>query len=325
MNAFEWIVPKTPEKVSEAAKVEGAVLKAGGVDLLDRLKNNLEAPRRVVSLGALKGLGGISSDAKKGLSVGALVTLAQLASDAKVKAAAPKLAEACWHVATPQVRNMATLGGNLAQRNHCWYFRSEHDVCRRKGGTICFAQAGDNEHHALFGNGVCAAVHGSTVAPMLVALDAVLTVANAGASRELRVEDFFVPPERDLARENVLQPGDVITQVRVPPTKARTGYVKQTAKESFDWPLAVAAVAVELDGATCKRASVVLGAAAAVPLRAKAAEAALVGKPFGAGSIREAASVAMQGATPMSGNGYRVPVFEVVVRRALEQALEAKS
>ena len=165
MNAFEWIAPKTPEKVSEAAKVEGAVLKAGGVDLIDRLKNNIEAPSRVVSLQALKGLGGISADAKKGLELGALVTLAQLAGDAKVRAAAPKLAEACWHVATPQIRNMATLGGNLAQKNHCWYFRSEHDVCRRKGGSTCFALQGDNEYHALFDNGSCASVHASTVAP----------------------------------------------------------------------------------------------------------------------------------------------------------------
>ncbi|MBK7860966.1 MAG: FAD binding domain-containing protein [Archangiaceae bacterium] len=325
MNAFEWVAPKTTEQVSEAARAQGAVLKAGGVDLLDRLKNNLEAPSRVVSLQALKGLGGIAGDAKAGLELGALVTLAQLAGDARVRAAAPKLAEACWHVATPQVRNMATLGGNLAQRTHCWYFRSEHDVCRRKGGSTCFAQRGDNEHHALFGNGVCASVHASTVAPMLLALEAVLTVENGKSSRQLRLEDFFVPPEKDLSRENVLQPGDVITRVRVPPSRAKTGYLKQTAKESFDWPLAVAAVAVELDGATCKRAAVVLGAAAPVPLRARAAEAALVGKPFGPDSIREAAKAAVQGASPLSGNGYRVPVFEVVVRRALEQALEAKS
>lgn len=325
MNAFEWIAPKTPEKVSEAAKVKGAVLKAGGVDLLDRLKNNLEAPSRLVSLQGLKGLSAIEGDAKTGLKLGALTTLAQLSGDAKVRAAAPKLAEACWHVATPQVRNMATLGGNLGQRTHCWYFRSEHDVCRRKGGSTCFAQNGDNENHALFGNSTCASVHGSTVAPMLMALDAVLTIANGGTSREVRVEDFFVAPEKDVSRENVLMPGDVITQVRVPPAALRTGYLKQTAKESFDWPLAVAAVAIELDGTNVKRASVVLGAVAPVPMRAKAAEAALTGKPFNAETIAAAAKAAVSGATPLSGNGYRVPVFEVVVRRALEQALEAKS
>lgn len=325
MNAFEWIAPKTHELVSEAAKVPNAVLKAGGVDLLDRLKNNIESPARVVSLQAVKGMGGIEGDAKSGLTLGAMATLAQLAGDPKVRAAHPKLAEACWHVATPQVRNMATLGGNLAQRNHCWYFRSEHDVCKRKGGTMCFARQGDHEHHALAGNGTCASVHASTVAPMLLALDASLTVANAGKLRDVKLEDFFVAPETDLTRENVLQPGDVILQVRVPATTARTGYLKQTAKESFDWPLAVAAVAVTVEGGNCTRASVVLGAVAPVPLRAKAAEAALVGKPFTADSIRAAAKAAMEKATPLPGNAYRVPVFEVVVRRALEQALEAKS
>ena len=221
---------------------------------------------------------------------------------------------------------MATLGGNLGQKNHCWYFRSEHDVCRRKGGEACFALEGENENHALFGNSTCASVHASTVAPMLIALDAVLTITNGKTSREVKAEDFFVVPEKDLLHENVLQPGDLITSVRVPASVGlRTGYLKQVAKESFDWPLAVAAVSVQLDGNTVSRASVILGAAAPVPMRAKAAEAALVGKPFTIESIRAAAKASITGATPLSQNAFRLPIFEVTVRRALEQALEPKS
>jgi xanthine dehydrogenase YagS FAD-binding subunit len=327
MNAFEWVAPTTAEKVSEAATVEGAVLKAGGVDLLDRLKNRIEAPARVVSLSALRGLDAIAFDRVKGLTLGALTTLARLAADAKVRANAPALAEACLHVATPQVRNMATLGGNLAQQNHCWYFRSEHDVCRRKGGDTCFALKGENENHALFDNQTCASVHASTVAPMLIALDAVAVILNGTKRRELPVEQLFVSPSKDVRRENVLEAGDLITEVRVPAPTAglRSGYLKQTAKESFDWPLAVAAVSVQVDAGVCKRASIVLGAAAPTPWRAKAAEAALVGKTFGPDAIALAAKAAMQGATPLSQNAYRVGLFEVVVRRALEQAQEVKS
>ncbi len=326
MTAFEWVAPTTPEKVSEAATVNGAVLKAGGVDLLDRLKNHLEAPARVVSLSALRGLDGIGFDRAKGLSLGALTTLAQLAADARVRANAPAIAEACLHVATPQVRNMATLGGNLAQQNHCWYFRSEHDVCKRKGGDTCFALQGENENHALFDNQTCASVHASTVAPMLIALDAVAVILNGTKRRELPVEQLFVSPSKDVRRENVLEAGDLIIEVRVPvSTGLRCGYLKQTAKESFDWPLAVAAVAVQVDAGVCKRASIILGAAAPTPWRAKAAEAALVGKTFGPEAIALAAKAAVQGATPLSQNAFRVGLFEVVVRRALEQSQEVKS
>lgn len=326
MEAFDWIAPKTVEDASKASAKDGAVLKAGGIDLLDRLKNRIEAPKILVSLGGVPGLEGVSDDELRGLVIGARVTLAEIAAHPTVLVRAPMLAEACLHVATPQVRNMATLGGNLAQQNRCWYFRSEHDVCRRKGGKVCFAHEGENEDHALFGNKLCASVHASTVAPMLIALGAVVAIVGPGGRREIPVEAFFVAPEKDLRRENVLAPGDVITEVRVPrAAKVRTGYLKQTAKESFDWPLAVAAVALEMDGTTCRRASVILGAAAPVPYRAKAAEAALLGKTLNADLLAHAAKLAMEGATPLSQNGYRRGVFEVVVKRALTQALEAKS
>ncbi len=324
MESFDWMAPKTLEEAVRAGAQPGAVLKAGGVDLLDRLKNRIEAPRTLVSLGRLTGLAGIRDDDARGLVIGARATLTEIELHPAVRTRAPTIAEACAHVATPQVRNMATLGGNLAQHNRCWYFRSELDVCRRKGGKACFAHEGQNEDHALFGNKICASVHASTVAPMLIALDARVVVSGTAGPRELPVEELFVAPEKDVRRENVLAPGDVITEVRVPRAPAlRGGYLKQTAKESFDWPLAVAAVAVELDGGKVRRASVILGAAAPVPWRARAAEAALLGKTPSADVLAKAAAAAMEGATPLSQNGYRRGVFEVVVRRALEQAVKA--
>jgi xanthine dehydrogenase YagS FAD-binding subunit len=323
MRSFDWIAPEALDGVVKAAAEKGAVIKAGGVDLLDRVKNRIEAPKMLVSLGRVPGLAEIADDDP--LRIGARVTLAEIAASEVVRARAPQLAEACVHVATPQVRNMATLGGNLAQQNQCWYFRSEHDVCKRKGGTVCFALDGENEHHALFGNKVCASVHASTVAPMLIALGAAVAIKNQKGTKEVLLEDFFLAPEKDVRRENVLLPGEMITEVRIPRASLRTGYLKQQAKESFDWPLAVAAVAIELDGGVCKKASIILGAVAPVPWRARAAEAALLKKAPSPEVIAQAAKAATQGAHPLAQNGYRVGVLEVVVRRALERALEVKS
>jgi xanthine dehydrogenase YagS FAD-binding subunit len=318
MKPFEWIQPTSVADAVAALRGAGAMPIAGGVDLLDRMKENLEAPRRLVSLRRVDGLGAIAVDAT-GARIGANVTLAQLADDAALRKVFPMIGDAAGHAATPQLRAMATLGGNLAQRPRCWYFRNETFACRKKGGSVCFAQDGDNQMHAIFDNRTCAATHPSTVVTALMALGATVSIAGAkGAPREVELERFFIAPEVDVTREVDLKPGEIITGVAVPAASGvRTAYTKQVAKQSFDWPLVDVAVALTLDGGVCKAARIVLGAVAPVPRRATDAEKALTGAAITADTAAKAARIAVAGATPLAGNDHKVPILEAVVRRTI--------
>jgi xanthine dehydrogenase YagS FAD-binding subunit len=318
MNSFEWTNART---VDEAiAQLGGnAVIKAGGVDLLDRLKEGLEAPARLVNIRSIAGLDGIQDDPKEGLRIGPLVTLARLASDSTVRRRYAALADAAGHAATPQIRNMATVGGNLLQRPRCWYYRSEQFHCLKKGGSRCFAIEGENQYHAIFDNKLCAIVHPSGVATALVALGAKLELTGAKGKRDFALEDFFIKPEQDVRRENTLGASELVTEIRVPAPadNLRSAYIKQREKESFDWPIAEVAVALACAGNRCSQASIVLGAAAPVPWRARGAETALAGKDINPETARAAARAALDGATPLSQNAYKVSIFEVVIRRAI--------
>jgi len=319
MNRFEWVNPTSVEQ-AVAALEQGAVIKAGGIDIMDLLKEHLIEPTRLVNLRTVRGLDQLS-DGEGGLRIGSLVTLARLADDPVVRRRYTALADAAGHAATPQIRNSATLGGNLLQRPRCWYFRSEEFNCKKKGGDKCFAIAGngENAYHAIFGNRTCAAVHPSATATALVALGAVARIHGERGQREAPLESFFVAPEADVRRENALGAGEIITEVTVPPPAAgaSSAYIKQGEKESYDWPLAEVAVVIEQQGGVCRRASIVLGAAAPVPYRARAAEQALAGKRIDEGAARAAAAAAVQGATPLAQNAHKVQLFQAVVRRTI--------
>jgi xanthine dehydrogenase YagS FAD-binding subunit len=217
---------------------------------------------------------------------------------------------------------MATVGGNLLQRPRCWYFRNELFHCKKKGGTICFAQEGENQYHAIFDNDTCAIVHPSALATALVAYGGSIELTSSGGKREVKAEEFFTLPDADVHRENSLKPDEILTEIRVPapPPGTRAVYIKQGEKESHDWPIAEVVVVMETDGDRCKRASVVLGAASPVPRRAKEAEAALEGKAVDENSAREAARAALADALPLEHNKYKVPLFEAVIRRAIVMA-----
>lgn len=327
MNAFEFSSPRSVAEALELLDHEGAIAHAGGVDLLDRLKEHLEAPSRLVALREVKELIGMKDDKSGGLSLGALTRVVELAEEPVIRQRYPALAEAASHVATPNVRNMATLGGNLAQRPRCWYFRNELFACKKRGGTVCFALEGENEHHALFGNASCAMVHPSTLATILVALEATVTLQGKGGTRTVKLEDFFVAPEKDLTKETVLMQGELITQLNLPAPAAgsRSAYLKQGAKESFDWPIADVGVVLGLDGKKVTQARIILGAAAATPYRALAAEAALVGKELDIAVAKAAGAASMQGAKPLQHNAHKVEIFKVVVARAVLAAAGVKS
>jgi xanthine dehydrogenase YagS FAD-binding subunit len=302
-----------------ALQEPGAVAKAGGTDLLDRMKEGLVHPATLVSLWRIAGLDGVRDDGKAGARIGALTTLAALAGNPVLRKRYPVIAEAAAHVATPPIRNMATLGGNLVQRPRCWYFRSADFNCRKKGGEVCFAQSGENQLHAIAGNHTCAALHPSTMAVALIACGATVRLASAATTRDLPLEQFFAPPEADVTRENQLQPGELVTELLLPAPAAstRSAYLKQGEKESFDWPLAEVAVVLEVAGGTCRKATVVLGAFAPVPLRSPGAEGQLVKKRVDEPAAAAAARAALIGVTPMTHNHYKVAVFETVIRRAI--------
>jgi xanthine dehydrogenase YagS FAD-binding subunit len=320
MKSFEWVNASTPEEALERLS-SGAAVKAGGVDLLDRMKEGIDAPSRLVNLRAIKGMNEIRADRDGSVEIGPLATLAELAAHPALKRTHRALADAAGHAATPQIRNMATIGGNLLQRPRCWYFRSEEFKCRKKGGESCFAIEGENQYHAIFGNQLCAIVHPSATATPLVALGAKLELTTARGKREVLLEEFFVTPEQDVRRENALASGELITAIRIPGTKVRSAYSKQGEKESFDWPLAEVAVVLEVDGGKCKRASIVLGAAAPVPRRAKEAEELLLGKKIDEANAKAAAARAISGATPLSQNAYKLKLFEALVHRTILGAM----
>lgn len=322
MNAFEWVsVHSVDEALGQLGG--GMLVKAGGVDVLDRLKEGLDTPTRLVNIRTIKGLDRIEGDAATGLRIGPLATLAAIAGHPVVRQSFPALADAAGHAATPQIRNMATAGGNLLQRPRCWYFRSRDFHCLKKGGETCFAQKGENQYHAIFANDPCAIVHPSALATALVALGGSLELTGPKGPRLVRAEEFFTVPAQAVDRENSLGADELITRIVVPPpaSGSRSAYMKVGEKESFDWPIAEVVVVLEMSGSNVSRASIVLGAAAPVPYRAAAAEKALVGKPLDEATARAAAKAAVDGATPLSGNGYKVALFETVVRRTLVSAV----
>jgi xanthine dehydrogenase YagS FAD-binding subunit len=311
MRNFAYVLPETVEQASQQSSLKGAVLKAGGVDLLDLMKGDIIAPERLVNLSNVKSPG-LREVALKddGLHIGALVTLAQLAAAKDVPAV---LAEAAGKAATPQIRNMATVGGNLAQRVRCWWFRSSTFPCARKEGNQCFAQKGENKYHAVFDNSECAAVAPSSLSSPLVVLDATVVTTK----RKLPIEQFFVPTSKDITKEHVLEPGEIITEVVVPTSSWKNAYREAGERESQDWQLVSASVALDLGGNTVKAARVALGAVAVVPYRVQAVEEALKGKPVNAANAARAAELAFAKASPFPENAYKVALGKVVLKRAI--------
>lgn len=295
---------------------------AGGQDLLTELKEHLVEPDELVNLKGLAELRGLELEAGGALALGALVTLGQLERHAALRARHAALVEAAESVASAQIRSQATVGGNLNQRPRCWYYRSEHAPCLKKGGKECYSYAGMSKYNAILGGGPSYIVHPSDLAPALVALDAEAELVAAKGARRVALEKYFtLPAQSDVTRETVLQPGEILARVRVPAPAAgqRSHYLKFREKGSFDFALASVALVLVLEGRTIRSARVVLGGVAPVPWRAKAAEAALVGQPAERAVFEKAAAESVRGAQPLEHNGYKVPLAKGLVVRALEE------
>ena len=318
MNNFSFVDCTT---VDQALGQMGpdAVVKAGGIDLLDLMKDGIVTPPKLVNIRNVAELRGISVT-KEGLRLGPLVTLSEIAAHPEIQQQFSALSDAAGHAATPQVRNMATVGGNIMQRSRCWYFRSTDFDCRKKGTSdTCHAIEGENQYHAIMNNDVCAMVHPSSTAVPLLAMGAHVELTSKKGKRTVPFESFYVAPEKSLTEETAVNQGELITAIYVPtPAKGtRSAYQKYGEKESFDWPLADAGVVLVMDGATCRKASIVLGVAAPTPVRAKEAEALLVGKTINMETARAAGAAAVRGATPLSKNGYKAQLFQTAVYRTI--------
>jgi xanthine dehydrogenase YagS FAD-binding subunit len=319
MNAFEYARATSVAQARELVSGKpGAVLKAGGIDLLDHLKERLVEPPRVVDLKSIPGLGKITAEPDGGLRIGPMATLAQVAASPVVQKSHAALAQSCREAASPQIRNVATIGGNVLQRPRCWYYRLESYKCLKKGGDVCYAVGGENRYHVIFGGGPSYAPHPSNAAVALMAHGASFVLEGEKGSRTVAAAEFFTLPSKDPQRENLLQAGEVLTEIRVPAaTGWRSSYEAIHERAGFDWPLVSIAAAVKSDGGTVREARVVLGAVAPIPWRSPRAEQALVGKGLNEAAATAAARAAVVGAAPMSDNDYKVSLVQTLVRRTL--------
>lgn len=330
MKAFEWTNPTT---INEAVKLLATTASseideaprpiAGGQDLLTTMKDYTSRPTRLVNLKNIRGLNSITLTAR-GLTIGALVTLTELEEHAGVRKSFPGLAEAAHSIATPQIRNLGTVGGNLCQRPRCWYFRLEEVICLKKGGTECYAASGENKYNAIIAGGPSYIVHPSDLAPMLLALGATVSVSGARGKRVIPLDKFFtLPSEGNIRRENVLKNEEIITEIHVPasPLAAHSTYLKFKERESLDFALASVAAAVQLAAnRTVKDARIVLGGVAPIPWRVPAAEKFLIGKSLQPDVLAEAGKIALADAKPLEKNAFKVPLAQTLVRRALTKA-----
>ena len=317
---FAYERPARLEDAVDTLAAGDARVHAGGTDLLGCLRDGVFATATVVSLAGVKGLRGIRETSRGGLAIGAMTTITEVAESAVIGERYPALAQAAAEVASPQLRNQGTLGGNLCQKPRCWYYRGDFP-CLRKGGSTCYAVAGENQYHAIMGGGGCFIVHPSDTAPALVALDAEVVIEGPGGARRLPVAELHMPPAEDPTRETRLAAGEVITEVRIPaPAEGlRSSFRKVRTRRSWDFAIAGCALALVMEEGTVRDCRVVLAAAAPVPWRSRDAEKALRGRRLDDDRIRAAAEAAMAAAGPMSGNAYKVPLFKGVLMEELER------
>ena len=319
--AFELFQPATIDdavRLADKYRDDYWVL-AGGLDSMDWLKDRLRRPKAVIDLSQIKELVGIK-DANGGLEIGAMTPITQVVNHAVVKEKFALLREAAELVASPQIRNQGTLGGNVSQDTRCWYYRGGW-TCYRAGGNICYADTPTaiNREHAIFDADRCVAVSPSDTAPALVALEAQMVVRSTRGERVITAADYFVGPGIDITRMTVLQPGDILTAIRIPSTFAGAQFYfeKVRDRQVWDFPLVNVASALKMSGNTISDARIVVGAVAATPKRLANVEAAIKGKARDEATADMAGKMAVEGATTLRYNGYKVPLMRNLVKRAI--------
>jgi xanthine dehydrogenase YagS FAD-binding subunit len=324
MQAFEFTSPTSKEQAVQLLSTDWkqATIFAGGTDLLALMKDDVETPKRLVNVKNIAGLDSITFAPGAGLKVGALAKLSQIADNADVRRNYPMLAWAVDEAASPQIRNMATLGGNLCQRPRCWYYRNGMGLLGTDQGGKSLVAAGDNRYHAILANdGPAYYVSPSTIAPALIAYGATVRIFGPKGQREVPLEKFYRIPKSASEREHDLQPNEIVTDVLVPVAAgARAAQYEVRQKDSFDWPLAMASAVLTMNGDSVKSARIVLGSVAPISIVSEEAAQVLVGKQINEQLAQAAGEAAVSKAKPLSRNGYKVQLARVAVQRAILQA-----
>jgi xanthine dehydrogenase YagS FAD-binding subunit len=320
MKEFKIAQPRTVDELTAllAETKEPTAMMAGGTDLIDELKSGVAAAGFVVDLQTVAGLAGIGPE-KAGLRIGAMTRVVELADDATVARDCPSLRQAALSLATPQLRNVGTVGGNLCQRPRCWYYRDPQVVCRKKGGFHCFAYQGRNKYHAIFGGGGCFIVYPSDLAPALISLGARVIVGTAKGDKVVPLEQFYTLPEVDVTRENILAKGHFLKSVWVPAPKPglKAAYVKLKERGTWDFALVSAAVSGVIQGGVFSEIAVVMGGVAPVPWRLKKVEDVLRGKPANEAAVRQAVDEALKDASPLRENGFKAELVFAALKEAV--------
>lgn len=325
MNSFSYARPANLDDAATLvapgkSKYKLPVLKAGGIDLVDHLKEGLVEPDLIVSIRGARTKARATGDAVResggGLHIEANATLTDLDQSDAARRLAPALAQAAASAASPQVRNVASAAGNLLQRPRCWYYRHSQFDCLKKGGSTCYAVDGENRYHAILGGGPCHIVHPSNLAPALMIADGVVHLIG-GARASVPIADLYHLPDKGVKDEHNLKPGEVITHITCA-AAPRSGFYAIKEKQSFDWPIAAACAAVELDGDTIKSARICAAAVAPIPWMLPNVADALKGVSLNDDAkLRAACALASDGAKPMTDNAYKVKLLPVAVRRAV--------
>ena len=328
MQAFEYARPRSAQEAVHLLGGTGgdAAALAGGTDLLSLMKDGVATPKRLVSLQHLTEMKGISYRGESGLRLGALATLEELMDNAAVREHYPALVEAADGVRSPQIRSTGTVGGDLCQRPRCWYYRAGYGLLATYNGKPLVPE-GDNRYHAILGNsGPAYFVSPSSLAPILIALNAHMKIHGPEGVRDISVKNFFVTPQHEGELEHALQPGEIVTEIIVPhPGDVKMAVYEVRQKEALDWPLAAAAVVLKLDGGNVQSATVVLGQVAPVPWPSPQAAEALNGKAVNEDVAWAAGQEALIEAKPLSRNAYKVQLARVAVKRAILRAAKGEA
>ncbi len=315
MKAFQYATAHSTSSARELVGEKGAYL-AGGNDLLGLLKEYLVSPETLVNIKSLPGLNKIERG-EKFWTIGALVTVAQIENNAEIKKVFPGLHEAATEIASQQIRNVATVGGNLAQHSRCWYFRHRDVKCLKKNGDLCYARNSENRYHSLFTGNDCISPVVSSLATIFTALDATAIILRDGNELRWSMAELYADAWSQRLAHNSLQPGDLILRVEIPLARSRSVFLQASEKHAFDWALVSCAAAAEIENGKLKSPRVALGSISNVPHQVAAANEFLNGKVLDDAIATQAAAMILQGAKPLEFNGYKVPLAETLIRRAL--------
>jgi len=328
MPAFDLLQPTSASDAQKLRQQYGgdAWIMAGGLDSFDWLKDRLRKPKVVVDLSGISELSGVR-ESGDGVEIGAMTTLTEIAHHPLIKSQYGVLAQAVEVVASPQIRNQGTLGGNVSQDTRCWYYRDGWP-CYRAGGNICYADTpvGRNREHAIFGANRCVAVHPSDSVPALIALDAKFVIQTPKGQKLVNAEDYFVGPDIDITRLNIIQPGELLTSIRIPNTWAGSKFYFEKVRDRnvWDFPLMNVASAMKVSGGNIENMRIAVNAVSPRPMRLKAVEDAVRGKPANAETGEMAGKLAVQGAVPLQFNAYKIPLMRNLVKRAIGGVQEAQ-